>query len=60
MSNWLVSASGDIHVTRFGAGKPCVEVGHATCKKNILFYFSISHICFFHLLADGKDLNVTR
>ena len=59
MSNWLVSASGDIHVTRFGAGKPCVEVGHATCKKIILFYFSVSVICFFLLLANGKDLNVT-
>ena len=59
MSNWLVSASHDIHVTGFGVGKPRVEVGHATCKKIILFYFSVSVICFFLLLANGKDLNVT-
>ena len=53
---WLVSA----HVTRFGKGKPRVEVGHATCKKIILFYFSVNHICFFRLLAESKDLNVMR
>ena len=57
---WLVSASRDIHVTGFRAGKPCVEVGHETCKKIILFYFFVSHICFLRLLADDKDLNVTR
>ena len=60
MSNWLVSASHDIHVIGFGVGKPHVEVGHATCKKITLFYFSVSHVCFFCLLADSKDLNVMR
>ena len=54
--DWLVNASRDIHMTGFRAGKLRVEVGHATCKKIILFYFSVSHVCFFRLLANGKDL----
>ena len=58
--NCLVSASRDIHVTVFGVGRPRVEVGHATCKKITLFYFVVSHVCFFRLLANGKDLNVMR
>ena len=35
MSNFMVNASRDIHVTGFRAGKPRVEVGHATRKKII-------------------------
>ena len=43
--DWLVS---DTHVTRFGAGKPCVKVGGAMCIKILLFYFSVSHFSFPH------------
>ena len=53
-------ASRDIHLIGFGAGKPRVEVGHAMCEIISLFYFFVSHVCFFCLLADSKDLNVTR
>ena len=44
--DWLVSASRDIHVTGFGARKPCVKVGQVMCKKISLFYFFVSHFSF--------------
>ena len=46
--DWLVS---DIHMIGFGVGKPRVEVGGAMCKKISLFYFSVSHFSFPHLLV---------